>query len=772
VTRRRRSPWSRVRLLAVLSVAPNLASAVNAAPPARPSPQEAILTVTVNGVASATPMTLLRQGTRLYATAEQLDSWRIAPKGLPTIEREGATYYLVNAIPGAKAEVDETTQELHLTVAPGALKATHLSFAPVAISDKLAGGSGAFINYDVSAESADGHTMLGGVFEAGLFTPHGVGISNFFARTGSGDSGLTRLETNWTIDDPEHMRTLRVGDSITRGGAGGRPMRFAGIQFGRNFSVWPGFVTFPLPSLKGAANIPSVADIYVNDVLVRSADLPPGPFDITDVPIVTGNGDVQLIVRDMLGRQQIVTQSYYASLTQLRRGLHDYSYEAGFLRNSFGTKSNDYGAPVIAATHRYGFSNGLTGEAHAEATPKAQEAGIGGALTIPNIGQLDATVAASRSSLGEGVLASVGFERRSHGLSLGFRGEFTTDNFMTAAADIDHRPAASVIQLFAGIPLKDSSIGFTYLRRIGRSEPDIGIASANWSLRLGDFGSLNIAARESLSVPRDRAVEMMLIMPLGVRRSATASASFGNGPASFNTVVQSNPSLGGGIGYRFSAATGRFERLEGNVALRTSSGDYDAQLTWIDGKTGVRLSTAGSIGIIGDDPFAARRLDQSFARVQVGDYAGVRIYADNQLVGRTGADGSVLVPNLRPYDRNVIRIDANDLPLNVELSDDQQVVRPSNRSGVVVDFGAKPSRTALVRVLVDQGKPLPRGSLIKLDGRSDEFISAPGGEVYLTAVEKGAIASAEWSGGRCQFVVPAAGSEGEASVTQCRSAAQ
>jgi outer membrane usher protein len=261
-------------------------------------------------------------------------------------------------------------------------------------------------------------------------------------------------------------------------------------------------------------------------------------------------------------------------------------------------------------------------------------------------------------------------------------------------------------------------------------------------------------------------------MPMGVRRSATASASFGNGPASFNTIIQSNLPLGGGIGYRFSAATGRFERVEGRVSLRTSFGDYDAQLTWIDGKTGVRLSTVGSIGIVGGDAFAARRLDQSFARVRVGDYAGVRVYADNQLIGRTGKDGSVLVPNLRPYDRNVIRIDANDLPLDAELTDDRQVVRPGNRSGVVVDFGAKPSRAALVRVVLDGGKPLPRGSVVKLDGRSDEFISAPGGEVYLTAVEKGAFALAEWSGGRCQFAVPAAGSEGAASVAQCRSAAQ
>src|SRR3546814_10276730 len=94
------------------------------------------------------------------------------------------------------------------------------------------------------------------------------------------------------------MRSLSVGDSITRGGIGGLPLRYGGIRFGRNFEVQPGFVTLPMPSLNGSAPLPSVVDIYVNDALVGSLDLKPGPFQVVDAPIVSGNGEVNLVVRD------------------------------------------------------------------------------------------------------------------------------------------------------------------------------------------------------------------------------------------------------------------------------------------------------------------------------------------------------------------------------------------------------------------------------------------------------------------------------------------
>jgi outer membrane usher protein len=717
--------------------------------------EEALLKATVNGVQGDELITSFKDNEgRVYVAAEQLRAWRIRSRRLASIVRDGTRYYLLNGLPGARVEIDAPTQELKVNIPASELEPTRISYAPVPITDEVVSGNGVYVNYQVSGEAVGGETTVGGVFEGVLFTPRGFASSAFVARWNSDSAELVRTETNWTIDDAEKMRSLRLGDSVSQGGIGGRPVRFAGIQLARNFAVQPGFVTLPLPSIRGSAQLPSTADVYVNDVLVRTSDLPPGPFDITDVPIVTGSGDVRLIVRDMLGRQQLVSQPYYSSLSQLRAGLDDYSYEAGFLRRSFGTRSNDYGSLFVSGTHRYGFTNWLTAEAHLEASPDVQGASMAGSVVIPQVGHLEGSVAVSNSTLGTGASATLTFERRTHGLSLGAHAEVANADYTTLGAPPDRRPPSLILQAFAGMSFRGGSFGLSYLLRNGRTEPDVGFASANLSLRLGRVGSLNLAGRTSISGPADKQGEVILIVPLGARTTSAVGATFDGGFASINALLQRSPPVGDGIGYRFNAASGRFQQVQGQVTLKTDFGDYDALLTWTDGRTGLRLSTSGSVGIVGGKTFASRHVDQSFAEIRVGDYPNVRVYADNQLIGRTGSGGTLIIPNLRPYDRNKIRIEANDLPLDAELAGEEQSVRPGARQGVVVDFHAKPSRSALARVQLKDGRPLPAGSSVRLEGRTDEFISAPGGEVYITGLaKKKEIALATWANGSCEFEV-------------------
>jgi outer membrane usher protein len=740
--------------------APSTAWATKATNPGADA-HEALLTATVNGVADPTPLTVLTDASgRIYVASEQLAAWRLSVSGLPSIVHDSRRFYLLNAIDGAQVRVEQSTQELKLTVPTAVLKPTRLSYAKVEISDEVVGGTGAFVNYDVSGETSSGAIRGGAAIEAGLFTPYGVGISRFVGRAGGKDSGMVRLDSSWTVDDPAGMRSLRIGDSISSGGPGGRPVRFAGIQLARNFAVQPGFVTFPIPSLEGSADVPSVVDVYVNDVLTRSSDVPPGPFDIVDIPVVTGRGEVQLVVRDMLGRQRLVSESYYASSNLLRRGLDDYSYEIGFLRRSYGKRSNDYGTVLLSGTHRYGFSDHFTAAAHVEATPHVQAAGAGASLAIPALGEVDATVASSHSNRGQGYSAGFTLERRSRGFSFGVHTEWTSGEYMTVGASPDRRPPASIVHVFAGMPVGSGSLGLSYLRRDGRTEPDAEIASANWSIRLGGVGSVNLSARTNISGPRETAAELMLVMPLGFATGASASAGVrvDAGKPGFQTMLQKSVPVGTGLGYRFSASSGRFERVDGRVTVRTSFADYDAQLTWTDGNTGARVSTSGGIGILGGQAFVSRKLERSFARVEVGDYSGVRVYADNQLIGRTGSDGSIIVPTLRPYDRNAVRIEAGDLPLDAKVTEEQKVVRPYDRTGVVVNFGVEPSKSAYLKVILSDGRPLPTGSSIRLPGQSEEFVSAPGGEVYLSGVEGRTVAIAEWARGRCRFpVVPTHG---------------
>ena len=742
--------WSSVSLAAVLLA--------GAAPPASPfSPtqatglQPALLAVSVNGAPQGEPVVLLKgPDGSLYATEEAISAWRLKRGDAPAISHEGQTYYALSAIQGLSLDLVEATQTLMVTAPPGMLEPTRIAYDPVDVGPMTPSGTGGFLNYDLLGQLADGETSLSGSVELGAFTPYGVGISSFLGRWSAGERELIRLDTSWTIDDPAHMRSLRIGDTISRGGVGGGPLRFGGFQFARNFAVQPGYVTLPMPSVQGSAAVPSVVDVYVNNALRDSREVPPGPFEITGVPVVTGGGDVQLIVRDLLGRETVVSQSYYAAPQLVRRGLHDYSYEIGFLRRNFARESMDYGPLFVSTTQRYGLTDTLTGEVHVEATEEVQAGGLAASVLLPGIGLLDASVAASSSDRGEGALAAIGFERRTPSLSFGMLAEFTTDDYVAVGWLPGREAPAMILQGFAGLPFRFGSLGLSYLRRDGRSDADIELLSANASLRVGPFGTLHLAGRTSLRGRRDTAVELLLIVPLGRRTSASGGVELRGGEASLKADLQRNLPAGEGFGYRAAMALGAIDRLDGRLSLQTGFGAYDAELTWVEGNKGIRVGATGGIGVIDGHVFASRRLSQSFAMVDVGDYSGVRVYADNQLVGTSDDDGRVVIARLRPYDRNVIRIEVADLPLDAEVVDAERSVRPYDRSGVAVDFGATRSRAALLRILLENGEPLPAGSAVRLEGGSEDFVSAPGGEVYLTGLAADNLARATWSAGSCQ----------------------
>jgi outer membrane usher protein len=106
----------------------------------------------------------------------------------------------------------------------------------------------------------------------------------------------------------------------------------------------PGFVTMPQLTLAGEAALPSTVEVLVNNARRVSQQVQPGPFELTNVPVITGAGELNRVVRDLLGRETIVQQSYYASPRLLAPGLADFSFEAGWLRTGYGQDGTTGGA--------------------------------------------------------------------------------------------------------------------------------------------------------------------------------------------------------------------------------------------------------------------------------------------------------------------------------------------------------------------------------------------------------------------------------------------
>ena len=75
----------------------------------------------------------------------------------------------------------------------------------------------------------------------------------------------------------------------------------------------PDLVTFPLPTLSGSAAVPSTLTVLMNGNLVASSQVAAGPFEIPQLPAISGAGTITMTVTNALGQQVTMTQPFYAS---------------------------------------------------------------------------------------------------------------------------------------------------------------------------------------------------------------------------------------------------------------------------------------------------------------------------------------------------------------------------------------------------------------------------------------------------------------------------
>ncbi|MCS0464592.1 fimbrial biogenesis outer membrane usher protein, partial [Burkholderia mallei] len=303
---------------------------------------------------------------RFYASQDDLNDIGVATSRL----RQPANALIaLDALDGLRYRYDAARQTIDLD-APDSLRIPH-TFDTRALAPTVpaSAGRGVVLNYDLYAQTAD-RASAALWHEARYFDPAGVFSSTGVAYLQHGGQRYTRYDTSWSMSDPKSLTTTQFGDTISSSLAWTRSLRVADLQWRSNFALRPDLVTFPVPALAGTAVVPSTVDLYVNGVRQFSGDVPSGPFVINSVPSITGAGNATVVTRDALGRTIATSLPLYIDTRMLAPGLASYSVEAGFLRRAWGLRSFDYAPrPAVSATARYGVSERLTVEAHAEATP-------------------------------------------------------------------------------------------------------------------------------------------------------------------------------------------------------------------------------------------------------------------------------------------------------------------------------------------------------------------------------------------------------------------
>ena len=742
--------------------------AVDAAMPVPAESMEASLyAVTVNGQDFGATTILRTDAGRVLLRGTDLDTWRLQRPAAPTATFRGEDFYDPHDLPDGRVDIDEANLALALMFAAEAFLPT-IVVGTRPLPEPIAPGLGGFFNYDLQGDHrsglGDSATRLEGLFELGAFSPWGTAISNFLGQdlitagaAGRGaNSSLIRLESSWRRDWPDEALTLVAGDSTGRSGMWGRPVRFGGVQWGRNFAIQPHFITHPLPGLSGEAVLPSTADLYIDGMLRQSRQLTPGPFELFDLPVVTGSGEAQLVIRDLLGREQIVGLPFYTSNALLRAGLTDYGLELGFVREDLGVKSNDYGRFLVVATGSAGLSDRLTTEARMEVLDDQVTGGAGAMVVMPFPLLVTGAMAASRKDNEFGNLVFVGLERRrSSGITFTGTFEYASRHFVQLGAQPDLPPPRFRVNANMGLAsLGRGSASLSY----GLVDPRIGFdsefLSAFYSLPLMRSMSLNAFVSKSLTMQRELIFGVTLTQRFGPRQTGFASYNYRDGQELGSLVFQQALPVGEGLGYRFEIdELGPRDRQTADGAWRTPYGTYRVAASHTGDITSYRASSDGGLALYSGRTKFMRPVDDSFAAVRVGEYADVGVYLNNQRVATTNEDGYAWLPGLLDYQNNAVTIETLDLPLDAEVDTDALQLVPYHRSAVYAEFPVRRSAGALLKLLLDDGDPLPVGAVVTFVGRDERFPVAQRGEVYVTGLETDNQLQATWRGQSCAFEV-------------------
>jgi outer membrane usher protein len=732
--------------------------AVNKVPQAASAETPVWFDVEINAQHVGTALLLRDSKGRMSVAREDLERWRLRVPQVQPLLDQGAAFYPLSAFPGLTYSIDDATQSISIRAPAEIFLETSIGAAHTRVAMPVRSSPGAFFNYDVVVAHSTGagfaERTANGLFEVGAFSRWGTATTTFVGSDSAGDSTLVRLDATLTQDRPEALASLRIGDSISGVSSWGGGVHFGGVQWSTDFTTQPGFITTPLAGVHGEAVLPSTIDLYINNALNLETSVSPGPFTINNLPLISGQGEARLVVRNILGQEQQINTPFYASPVLLRSGLSSFSYEIGAARVDYGLQSNNYGRSLAIASHRYGFTDSFTGELHAELLREQQTAGLGGDWLVHGFAVVNAAVSASHSARGDGELLQLGLSRQSRTFSFGASATLESADYVQVGMLPDQLAPIRVLQGFVAMPMvARGSLSLNYVQDDYRDQSPAHLLSSQLSWPIGRNGFLGIYAVKPLRGGEGPVVGMNFIYSLGVRTSVSSSMTRQGGGTQDQAQVQQSLPAGRGFGYRVAVGANGGDLWDATLGYQNDIGTYTLHSVRNQGQSSTSAEAQGGVALLDGEAFLTRRMDESFAVVRVGDFPNVHIYADNQEVGMTDSRGMALVPRIRAYDHNPLRVEQADLPLDVDIDTLERDAVPYRFSGVLVNFDIRRSFGALLALTLDDGTPVPAGATATIAGSDTEFPVGMHGEVYLSGLSKSSAVRVSWAGRACELTV-------------------
>jgi outer membrane usher protein len=594
---------------------------------------------------------------------------------------------LASVTPALRFSFNEETQKLQVTAAGEMFGKTTIDLThrrPVDIEYRT--DASAFINYSWTLKN---FYEPSGFAEGGLSIGGALLSSTVF---GSMQTGVVRGLTNLIYDERKYLARITLGDTFVSGGELASGQFIGGFSISKNFGIDPYYIRQPSMGYTGTALTPSTLDVWVNGTRLQSTPIAPGPFQVQNLPVTVGTGDIRYVLRDVFGQEHAVDTRYSMVANQLKKGTSEYTYALGFRRFEMGTESFDYRQLMALGTHRLGVTDKLTMGARLEGRADLMSGGASAQFILP-FGHASISAAASRgtSSAGFAVVGRIGYRTRRVVAMAMVQG--TSPHYATAGLEptadrnlIEARVSAAIA------PWQRLSLSTDTMLAIPRDIPAYVRFGASLNLIIvkrflfvasthGVINSDRVPGAE-VSGMLTYAFDNGVIASSGARTTQTTPEAFATVNKPLTQVIDS--------GFRASGTLGAQSRGEIAVESQGTQGRFMASLSGDGTGANAMFQASGAIvAVKGAGIFVTRPLQNGFAVIQVPGIRGVTGYLENQEMGQTDEDGNLLIPNLLSYYGSRISVNPADFPLDVQVPQTERIVSPPLRGGALIRFPAK-----------------------------------------------------------------------------------
>lgn len=528
------------------------------------------------------------------------------------------------------------------------------------------------------------------------------------------------------------------------------------------------------PIIRGIAQSSATVEIRQNNYILYTANVPPGPFEISDIYPSGSNGDLEVTIIEADGRRRVTVQAFSSLPIMVRQGQLKYSVSAG----QYNSNSDDQKSPqFVSSTLAYGISSNLSGIIGAQATENFQAMSIGAGRNTP-IGalSLDVTHSVSRT-FGQAVTgnsvralyaktfagtdtsftlaayrySTEGYRTLSdHVEELSHEGQKRTGNSKTRT-DLTINQSLGRNQQYGSVYVNASdqrywgrggsqSVSAGYSNYWGEVSYNLG---ATYTKDVGNYGPAN----------NDTLVNLSLSFPLGSKpRAPRAFVSASTQKASDTTQVGINGYLSEDSDTYYSVQGGNSSTGgstgSANLSTRTSMMDISAGYSQGRGYNSQNLNLAGSVVGHAGGMNLGQTVGETFALAQVEGVKGAKIGSYSG--AKTGSNGFAVVPNAQPYRVNWISLDTRDLGTDIEIDNATQQVVPRRGAVVLARYASKTGRRVQFALFDAQHQPIPFGAALEDSAGKQIAIADPGGKALaLVEADTGTLVIS-WQGQRCE----------------------